>query len=452
LIWFFTISWCYIIAIFSKNTGRNNILIPFALVFMTMPVWAEQFYFLLQAAENAFIIGLCPYVIYLLYKGFLDNEKDKIVYASLLLIFMTSVYQAIIPLFCCGVFACFVLFQEHSDHEPKIYRNLCLKLFITLIGSLLIYFIIARVIIPGIFHIEKSDYIDSWNNWRQKPFKENVNNILRFGYTITMGNNSLFQAIVNPIIANHAKTGIQAAEALANQSKILGNSILLPCTVLFLYKISSIMRKVIPSGRRLLYILAGIGIPLSIILLAIIGGTLPVSRSLYSLPLALAFMFFFLIKSYKKKVCAVIACIALLTAGYQAQITAQLFYSDQIRYNEDVRLAFELEKLIVQVQPDGQKLPVVLVGKYQSTARFRVNFLQGEVIGHSFFDWGFYPEHITERGLPFMKSLGIYFDMPDKDQINLAVEEAASIPSYPDPNCVRRINDFIVVKISETLY
>jgi len=126
LIWVFTISWCYIIAIFSRNTGRNNNLIPFALVFMTMPVWAEQFYFLLQAAENAFIIALCPYVIYLMYKGFLDNERGKIICAVVLLVFMISVYQAIVPLFICGVFVCFILMQERSDYKSAIYRNLCL--------------------------------------------------------------------------------------------------------------------------------------------------------------------------------------------------------------------------------------------------------------------------------------------------------------------------------------
>jgi hypothetical protein len=111
LIWFFTVSWCYIFAVFSRDTGRNNKLIPFALVFMTMPVWATHFYYLRQAAENALIISLCPYIIYLLYKGFLDKEKGKIICAFVLLVFIISVYQTVIMLFCCGTFACFLLFQ-----------------------------------------------------------------------------------------------------------------------------------------------------------------------------------------------------------------------------------------------------------------------------------------------------------------------------------------------------
>ena len=452
LIWFFTISWCYIIAIFCRNTDRNNKLIPFALVFITMPVWAEQFYFILQAAETAFIISLCPYVIYFLYKGFLDNEKGKILCASILLVFMTSVYQAIVPLFCCGVFVCFILLQEQTDYEPRVYRNFCLKVFITLVGAMAVYFFIDRIVISVLFHIEKSAYVDDMNQWGQVPIRRNILNILFFGYTVTIGNSHLMQSIVNPLIASYARTGMGAAEAIANLSRVSGNILLLPVTIFFLVKITTVMRKTIPSGRRLLYTLAGIGIPLCIMLLAIIGGNRPPLRSLYALPLAFAFMFFYLIVSYKKRIASVIACFALLAAVYQAQITAQVFYSDQIRYNEDIRLAQELNNLIIQVQPDNEKLPVALIGRYQAASIFRTNFLQGEVIGHSVFEWANIPSDTTKRSLAFMKSLGFYYDMPDNEQLDQAHKEALLMPAYPDPGCVKRMRDFIVVRISETLY
>jgi hypothetical protein len=443
LIWFFTISWCYIIAIFSRNTGRNNKLIPFALVFMTVPVWAEMFYFTFMAMETALIIGLCPYVIYFLFKGFLDGEKGKIICASILLVFITSVYQAIVPMFCCGVFACFVLLQEQTDYEPQVYRNLCLKLFITLVGAMAVYLLVDRIVIPVFFHIEKISYVDKMNQWGQIPVKYNIINILTFCYTITIGHNPLVQSIVNPIIASYARTGMLAAEAINSTPGVLENILLLPVTVLFLFKIIS-------QRRRLLYMLAGIGIPLCIILLTIMGGNSPPLRSLWALPLAFAFMIFYLIISYKRRVAFVIACLALLTAVYQAQITAQVFYSDQVRYNEDVRLAHELNNLITQIQPDNEKLPVALIGRYEMASVFRTNFLQGEVIGRSFFEWD--PSNSKERGLAFMKSLGFYYDMPNEDQLNQAHKEAIMIPAYPDPDCVKRVRDFIVVRISETLY
>jgi hypothetical protein len=450
MIWLFTISWCYIIAVFSGNTGRNNKLIPFALVFMTVPVWAEMFYFTFMAMETAFIISLCPYVIYLLYKGFLDNEKGKIICAFMLLVFMTSVYQAIVPMFCCGVFACFVLFQEQTDYKPQVYRNLCLKLFITLVGAMAVYFFIDRIIVPGFFHIERSNYLDGSIEWGKTPIREIILRILLLGYTITIGQIPIVQSITNPILLQYARAGMHGVKMITNASKILGNIFLLPVVILFFIRIYTVMRRAIPRGRRLLYIFAGISIPLCIMLLAIVIGNKPPVRSLYALPLAFAFMLFYLIISYKKRVAAVIACLVLFIAVHQAQITAQLFYSDQLRYNEDVRLSSELNDLITQVQPDNGKLPVALIGRYEMASMFRTNFLQGEALGRSVYECDF--SDATGSGLAFMKSLGFYYDMPNEDQLNQAHKEAALMSAYPNPGCARRVGDFIVVRISETLY
>ena len=446
LIWFFTISWCYIIAIFSRDTGRNNKLIPFALIFMTMPLWAEQFYFLLQAAENAFILSLCPYVIYLLFKGFLDNEKGKIIFAFILLVFMTSVYQAIVPMFCCGAFACFLLLQEYSDYQPRVYRKLCLGIFLTLAGSLVVYIFIDRIIISGIFRIERSNYLDNMNKWGKWDVKVLFRNILIFCYTTTIGHIPLVQSIVHPIVVRTAARGAETAELLVRVSRVTGNILLLPATVFFLIKITAIMRKTIPQGRRLLYFLAGIGVPLSIMFLVLMGGYLPPLRSLYVLPLAAAFMLFFLIRTFKKRAAMVVACLTLLVAAYQAQITAQLFYSDHLRYNEDVRVAYELNNLIMRVQPADRKLPVALVGTYNVASRFHTNFLEGDMIGVSVFDALM---KNSGHSLAFMRSLGMNFDMPNDDQLAQAFREVSSMPSYPDPGCVRRMRDFIVVKISD---
>jgi hypothetical protein len=459
LIWFFTISWCYIISVFSKDTGRNNKLIPFALVFMTMPVWAEQFYFIMQAAENALIISLCPYIIYLLFKGFLDNEKGKIICAFILISFIPSVYQAVVPLYCCGIFACFVLFQENSDYEPQIYRNLCLKFLITLLGSLVIYLFIFRIIL-AVFHIEKSSYVDGMNNWGKVPIRDSIIGILSLGYTLTVGNVPLFQRMVNPIIANYggaySLTDIEIIEYTANVSRIHGNILLFPFAVLFLIKITLTMRRTVPSGRRLLYMLAGIGIPLCIILLAVVCGVRPPMRTLYALPLAFAFMLFYLIRTYKKKVAAIVACLSLLIAVHQAEITAQLFYSDQVRYNEDVRIAYEINNLITQVQPEDKKLPVVFTGRYQIASRFQPNLIQGQDMGISLFEIDFRRPNSTRKRtlhvMYFMRTLGINLESPNENQIERAIKEAASMPTYPNPGCVKRLQDYIVVRLSEDLY
>jgi hypothetical protein len=422
LIWLFTVSHAYILAIFSKNIGKNNAFIPFALVFITSPFWAEQFYFTMQSAEVALMILICPFIIYLLFKGFLDNEKNKVILAFLMIILMISVYQAMIPFFCCGVFICFLLLLKNSDYKPPIYRNLYLKLFVTLIGAIIVYYIIGRILIPFIFDIEKSQYLDNMNLWGKRTFKENIIRILGFIYVI-----------VNPMILN-----AEIAQSVANNSKIFGNILLLPITIFFIIK-------VINTKQHFIYIFTGIFIPLSIMFLAIFSGNIPPMRTMYVLPLAFAFMFFFLIETCSKKISIVIVILALFTGIYQAQITAQLFYSDQLRYNEDIRLAYEIRDAVIKTS-DNENLPVAIIGKYNIAEKFPVNFLQGQVMGHSFFEWGQDAREGTERSLTFMHTLGIQFDSPNDEQLEKAINGAYSMPHYPYHGYVQKLPSVIVVK------
>jgi len=448
LIWLFTISHAYIIALFCKNTGKNNTLIPFALVFISSPIWAEQFYFVFQAREVALMVLLCPFTVYIMFKGFIDNKKGNIIFAFLSLIFMTSVYQGMVPFFCCSVFICFMLFLETSDYEAKIYRNLCLKIFAMLACAMVVYAVIYKILIP--FVAENNLYLENWNLWGKKSISSCIFRILSFAYTITIGGIPQLQNIVNPIIASYANTGMEKVEYIVRISKSFGNILLLPLALLFVIKSIDIARKKFTSDKKILYIIATIGIPLSIMFLAISGGNMPPIRAVYVLPLAFAFMFFFLIKNYSNKYRIAVVCFALLTAAYQAQITAQLLYSDQLRYNEDVRLAHEIHDIIVRTSLDNENLPVAIIGISKVSEKFHTNanFIQGEEMGHSFFEWDGANIAII-RSWNFMSHLGINYNLPNVEQKKKAIHEAVYMPSYPDSGFVKKLPDVIVVKLSD---
>jgi hypothetical protein len=451
-IWLFTLSWCYCLAVFGKNTGRNNKLIPFALLFMTMPVWAEQFYFVFQSVETACMVFLCPYVIYLLYRGFLHNENKKVIGGFILLVLMTSVYQAIIPLFCAGVFACFVLMQENSNYEPPVYRLLCIKLFIALIAALAAYFLLDKIFVALIVKTEKSEYLDNMNLWGKEPLINSLKRILVYGYTLTIGHIPAVQAVAEPVMARFARSGVETARVFSEKSRLIGNILLLPGALCFLIHIGKTAKGKIAEGRRFLYILAGIGVPLSIMLLPIISGNIPPVRSMYSLPFVSAFVIFYVITKYKKPLASVIAGIAVLVSIYQAQITAQLFYSDYLRYQSDIKIAFDLDRSIIPLQDDIEEVPVAFIGKYE--VDFKANFLPGEEIGHSCFGWAF-PKEVfesTPQGLAFMQSLGINYQLPAENQMHQARAASESMPSYPAPGSVKRLPGLIVVKFSESTY
>jgi hypothetical protein len=289
--------------------------------------------------------------------------------------------------------------------------------------------------------IESSPYLDVFSLWRKMPFKDIVYNTMLFCYNITIGH--------IPWVMN-----IWAPQNLANSSRIWGNALLMPVTIAFFIKIFYVMRTKIIAERRLLYIISGIGVAFSIVLLTIIlGGYTPPLRTLFALPLAFAFMFFYIIKTDKKRIAVITTLIALAAAFYQAQNMAQLFYTDYMRYNDDVKVAYDLERLIEQAQHPIEKLPVVITGCYVTASRFKRNFLPGDALGLSFFGHNLFAQkHNTLRVLNFMATLGInYYNMPNTDQINRALElkEAIEINSYPDPLCVRNFGDFILVKLPE---
>jgi hypothetical protein len=341
--------------------------------------------------------------------------------------------------------------RENSDYEPQVYRRLCLKLFLALITALAVYFILDKIFVNFIFRTETSEYLDNMKTWGKGALKQGIIRILGYGYIVTIGHIPAIQAIVEPIIAHFSPSRMDYVRRVSNLSRLIGNVLLLPAVLCFIIQIGRTSRKKIPSGSRLLYILAGIGIPLSIMLLSIISGNVPPVRSMYALPFASAFMTFYLITKYKKRIAFIITGVALLVSIYQAQTTAQLFYSDYLRYQADVQLAIEVDRRIIQMD-NIKKLPLAFIGKYEPD--FKTNFLPGDVLGYSCFGW-VDPSESTEstgRGLPFMQSLGINYEQPDEYQMNQAREIALSMPDYPAPGSVKCLEDIIVVKLSDSTY
>jgi hypothetical protein len=451
-IWLFTVSWCYIIAVFGKNANRNNNLIPFALLFMTMPVWAEITDYLCVPGYML-IVFLAPYVIYLLYQGFLAGEKQKITGACLLLVLMVSVYQAVVPLFVCGLFACFLLLQENSNYEPQVYHALVIKLLAALLGSLAAYMLVNKII-TLVSGFQKTEYFDTLTLLGKVPLKEYVLYLLAYGYSITVGGVSAIQNLVEPAVLRLAGGGIAKPTAgiqggteimasMAERGRVFGNVLLLPGAALFIIQAVSTARKKIGGGRKCLYVLAALGVPLCIMLFPLVGHAS--LRTMYALPFASAFMLYFLITKYRKPAASVVFCLVMIAAIHQAEITAQLFYSDVVLYEEEKNIARRLDDRIIAVLNGDEKLPVAFFGRYHSEEVFKTNYLRGQVIGNSFF-WG----GDSQAGLNFMKTQGIHYEAADEPLRRAAEAALPSMPSYPAAGCVRRLPDVVVVKMAES--
>jgi len=418
--WLFSILWCYFVQVFSNKTGTNNKLIPFAVVFMTMQVWIEMFYF--TGFQSQFIILVCPVVIYLFYKGFLDNERPKIIAAFILLTWIISCYQGILPLYAFGVFAFFIIVQENSDYDKKVYNILCLKLFISLLLALGLYFCLDELFLR-LFKANRIDYLNRMMRWGKDPVASNLNAIKNYFINLTLG-----------------------------KSRLSSFNYLLPAAVLFFAQVVYTGLKKVKPGRRVLFYLAAVGIPLTIMIYPVAGAYSPPLRAQYSLPFAIAFMFYYLTTHYKK-IFRYIVIVAMIGIGmYQAQIGSQMFYSDYMRYQEDVRLAGDFARRLGPFEDAGNNIPVVFVGKIRAAHKFKRNFIEGEIVGRSF--WGLQGAWTSSPidGLSFMRTIGLNYPFPNQQHLDAALKVWPSMPSYPVEGCVVKLEECIVFKLSDDLY
>jgi hypothetical protein len=422
LFWLAAIEWCYFINIFSARRGANNSLIPFAVVFSTMQVWIEMFYF--PGWQIQFMLFLCPVITYLLYKGFLDSEYIKIAAGAVILLLLVSTYQSMVLLFCFAVFAGFILFQENSDYDKKVYALLCLKLFICLIVVLALY-LLGNTIVLTIYNTQQNGYIDRMIRWGKDPAASNLTAIKNYFFNLMLG-----------------------------RSRINSFNYLLPAVILFIAQAICTAFRRITAGRRALFILAAAGIPLTFCVLPIAGAYSPPLRSQYALPFALGFMLYYLVIHYKKFFAAIVFAAAVVIGMFQAQIGSQMYYSDYMRYQEDVRLAGDFARMLSSFEDADNTIPVAFVGKIRAASKFKRNYIEGEIVGRSF--WGLQGAWTSSPidGLSFMRTIGLNYPFPNQAQLDAALAAWPSMPSYPDEGCVRFLPEVnvIVFKLSNNLY
>jgi hypothetical protein len=388
---------------------------------MTMQVWIEMFYF--TGYSSQFLILVCPVVIYLFYKGFLDNEIPKIIIAFVLLTWLIACYQGILTLYTFGVFAFFIIIQEHSNYDKKVDGFLCLQLFISLLLALGLYFAIDELGMR-LSHATRMDYLNRMMRWGKDPVSSNLNAIKSYFINLTLG-----------------------------KSRLSSFNYLLPAIILFFAQIVYTgIKRVKPAGRRALYFLAALGIPLTIMIYPVAGAYSPPLRSQYSLPFAMAFMLYYLTTHYNK-VFKIIVMVAMIGIGmYQAQIGSQMFYSDYMRYQEDVRLAGDFARRLESFEDAGNNIPVVFVGKIRAANKFKRNYIEGEIVGRSF--WGLQGAWTSSPidGLSFMRTIGLNYPFPNQQHLDAALQVWQSMPSYPAEGCIVRLPECIVFKLSDDLY
>jgi hypothetical protein len=335
----------------------------------------------------------------------------------------------------------------------KDYVLLCLKLFIAFIAAFALTTVIGKIV-KSALALHDSDYVTRHMVWNKAAVKTIIAGILAQIYVLTIGAIPFVHSIFAPMMSAMYGSGADPfnrpiADTVLSVSQSVGNIFLLPAVILFLVIIFINAKKRIPAGRRLLYVLAGFGIPVSILFLVLVSGEVIGTRILYALPFAAAFMFYYVSYRQKTVLRRVFYCLVLGSAFYQAQISQSLLEAS-VRLGEmDAKIAFDLDARTRGILENGKKLPVVFIGNINHP--FDRQIFRANEAGRSAFeswlpaDKGF----LSERVLTLMNVYGFTYDIPSPEQAERAYKLSRDMPSYPENGCMKNLGDVIVIKMGD---
>lgn len=398
----------------------------FMILFSTCPVWMTQFYFSLQRAEV--ILGLIYAVISVFSLcQILFYKKQKSYWIPAYLVFGVwsfCSYQGSVGFYIglCIIFFLMDFSQDYRQIQWKESAGVILKL----IGGFLVVFVVNMIITQVFFG--QGEYLQGMIGWGTQPVIQ------------------VIRAILGSVFA-----------VLTCSGWINWSAYPLACLCIAVLFISFCMKREIKKSAKFVFFLALAGLLAAPFLLAIYLGSQVVPRSQFTLQLIAAFGCMFAYGMWKKEkkpyytwLRKGIVAVSVLIVWFSISKVMRLQYTDDVRYQEDVRVAETIWEDLQKTETT-ERLPVIFVGKYQPY--LNAASVGEDMYGLSFFGWDFSEENptgATGRIVHFMKTLGIDIDVESSmDYREEAVMLSDDMNCYPTPGYISVQDKFIVVKLSE---
>lgn len=414
------ILWGYLFFALEENPGRySKASWIFPVIFLTTPMMAEQISFLLQAFEVCLAVLILGIVLLMIWHGILTKKYLWYLPAILLSALIFSVYQTIVPLFISGTAACFlVCYRKKSGSWWPVILQL-----IGNFGAGLLVYEIANKIIMKVLGITTTAYISDQLMWGTISASECVRNIW----------NHICQAVTGQGFYYSLSFGIAVVLAI----------------LLLIY------RRKKATKEYYLYVIATIIFLLTPFMMTILMGQEPKMRTQLGLGFVAGFYFQYGVicfwKAEKKYICrfaCAVLCLAVIFSFHQCTKVADMFYTEYVQYQEDVRLALKISNRIDMLDlGESPEEPLVFVGA-RSPQLNNSSIRNLENIGHSFFEWSFTTDYGSFIMRNFMASIGYYYNSPTTEQIEIAEQAAQNMEIWPASDSVSVVEGVIVVRLS----
>lgn len=391
----------------------------FPMIFLTNPIFAEQYNFIHQNIGVAIGILMIPITLLLIDKAISNqNITYKVIFFIMSIAFIAfcfGIYQSIPLLYIATVAVCYLLkVLKEGDNNWKF---LLQQIGLFALGAIL-YFVISKL--TG----ESSGYLQS--AWLK---------------------DSVSQCLIN--IWNCIKSVLRCEGIFYHYGYVLSIAIML----------ALIAYLVIKKKCKIGVILALIGILMAPFYIMIITGVDQLKRTQfnYSFVIGIVIMLFvvFLANKSKLKIVKYIMLILAFVIVYrQCYTSANLFYSVDVAYENDKSIAYRIVDRIEEQDwyDDNKDYKLIFIGRH-SNKDLKNLYQTSEVIGSSFFEFDYpYIWGVNQRAIGFLKILGYEYIGPSAQEFEDAKKyvEENKMAIWPKNGCITLVDDNkILVRLSE---
>lgn len=418
--------WTYL---FYKITGKESglIIVIFSGILSSSPILTEQMYFKLQAMEVAICFCLVAISVYLSHRFALQKKWGCFLASLPFSIIAFASYQAFNGLYLFGAVASFLLYYyfDYLESDKDISTSRMWFYIMRFAGCFFTAFLVNQIITKLFF--DKSTYLDGMSVWKSESIGTCVINIIKHVGKVLLARHSFYTfTFVIFVLVTMILCGRALLQHKLKNGKYLGVTVV---ALLFMAPF----------------------------FLTIICGKEPVVRSQLIFPFTLSFMAYILFLfdieklqfSRLIKICSILLCMG--TVAFQLKYTWELNYTDNVRYQGDVKLASAIMEEIDKLQDEENSYSLLFMGKQKAALNESCAF--GETIGYSLFDWdadvepkGFYN---SRRVVGLMNYLGAEYKSIPIEKVKGITEKCIGMNSWPMEGSIQFIDGVIVVKLSD---
>lgn len=401
----------------SKLFKLSNVMsYVFCGLFLTFPQMAYQFIFTMQADAVALGFLLSAVAVRLFIENFENKAKHfsvkpllSFLFASLLIMFVIAVYQALvfIPIIIYLIYSFLKTYQ--FDYNFKIEIKKILLFGLLMIVSVLLYYVSVKVFCPGMGSGAMASYTSGESNNRFVDF-----------YNLWVDNlrGDMFYGDKTFFIASLASLALIVKFVLDKKH--------------FVVRISALALMLI--------------IPFFISFFITTGNNPP--RLYVTSGIVFAFIIVHFVSSIKFEKISVLACA--IVAMSNIYFITLLFFSNYKIANHDKEIARKIDSAIQTKYPDFDPNVnyVYFFGSlpYGEHEKFRLP--NSEIFGGSFFLWD---NGSNNRIINFIKfnDIAYYKEIDNKETFLKIKDSIESMPVWPKKGFIKMIDDVVIIRLGK---